>query len=275
MNRSVVILCGLLTFYNLSPIPNIAQSRSYAPLPNTMHLVQTALDKEKEHARSDRQWMVRVTEIEAGHSKVFQRVETSQGNIQRLLFIDGRTATGPEKDRSDAILHSLLTSQAARDKQMATHQSDLQDELRCLERIPRMYVFTEVKQSESLHRIHFVPNPAYKPANYKERVLHVLSGDVVIDAQRDRFIELSATVSESLTFGLGLIGYLNRGGSLYIRREEVAGGLIKTQESKVDLDGKIALIKDIGKHQSEILDDYSEVPGECDILCGLRLLNVH
>lgn len=132
-----------------------------------------------------------------------------------------------------------------------------------------------MEQRGSLHRVHFVPNPAYIPTNYKERVLHVLSGDFVIDAQRDRFTELSATVSKSLTFGLGLIGYLSQGGSLYLRRVEVGGGLLKTRESKLDINGKVALIKDIGKHQSETLNDYSEVPSECDILCGLRLLDVH
>ena len=138
MNRSAVILFGLLVFKILSPNPGAAQTSSYALSPNTMHLIQMALEKEKEHALSDRQWMVRVTETEAGHSKVFQRVETSQGNIQRLLSIDGQPATGPERSRNEAILHSLLTSQAVRDKQVATHQSDLQDELRFFERIPRM-----------------------------------------------------------------------------------------------------------------------------------------
>ena len=82
-------------------------------------------------------------------------------------------------------------------------------------------------------------------------------------------------MTDSVTVGLGLLGYLKKGGSIQLRREVEIGNELKSKALKIDLEGKIMLVKDVGKHQSESFDEYSLAPAACDLLCGLRILGVH
>jgi len=85
-----------------------------------------------------------------------------------------------------------------------------------------------------MKRIAFRPNPSYAPKTYEQRVLHAFGGLICCEpggkAPRGTF----ATLEQQVDFGYGVIGRLDKGGSINITRVRVSPGIWKTASFKID-----------------------------------------
>jgi hypothetical protein len=96
-------------------------------------------------------------------------------------------------------------------------------------------------------------------------VLHAMSGIVLVDLQDKCLAEISATLTQPVEFGHGLIGSLRKGGAVEIKRTRLSPGLWKTSSMKIDINGRIILFKTISEQQDETRSDFTPVAEDTSV----------
>ena len=103
--------------------------------------------------------------------------------------------------------------------------------------IPDAFLFDDQGKQGGFEKLEFSPNPAYKPKSYEEMALHAMTGILLIDLQEKRLAQISATLTQQVEFGHGLIGSLKRGGTIEVKRTRLSTGIWKTSSTRIDING--------------------------------------
>ena len=141
-----------------------------------------------------------------------------------------------------------------------------------LQEIPNVFLFVDQGTQDGMKRIAFRPNPSYAPKTYEQRVLHAFGGLIVVNLEEKRLAGLSATLEQQVDFGYGVIGRLDKGGSINITRVRVSPGIWKTASFKIDMRGRMVLFKTISKQQDETRDNFQPIDSHTTIDVALRQL---
>ena len=189
-----------------------------------------------------------------------QVIETVDGPVRHLLAVDGHPPTSgqmkEEDDQHQELLKNLSGRRAIR-KQRDDDEKTMDELLRI---IPDAFVFEDQGKEGESERIAFHPNPGFKPKTYEQRVLHALDGTVFIDLHEKRIARLSGSLETRVKFGYGLIGHVAQGGTTEITRVNLSPGVWKTSAEKIDIDGRLVMLKTINKHQEESRTGFEPVP---------------
>ena len=189
-----------------------------------------------------------------------QVIETVDGPVRHLLAVDGLPPTSgqmkEEDDQHQELLKNLSGRRAIR-KQRDDDEKTMDELLRI---IPDAFVFEDQGKEGESERIAFHPNPGFKPKTYEQRVLHALDGTVFIDLHEKRIARLSGSLETRVKFGYGLIGHVAQGGTTEITRVNLSPGVWKTSAEKIDIDGRLVMLKTINKHQEESRTGFEPVP---------------
>jgi hypothetical protein len=206
----------------------------------------------------------------AGHVYREQEIETADGPVRRLISIDGHEPSPSERKKDNDRLRELMEDPKARVtlKQNREAQEKKVDDL--LRVIPEIFRFEDQGKEGGLKKLAFSPNPAYKPKNYEETVLHAMSGVVLIDISEKRFAHFSATLTQRATFGYGLVGHLNQGGTIEVNRVRLSPGVWVTTLFRTDFDGRVAVFKSISKQLDETRTDFEPLPPDTNIQRALE-----
>ncbi|MGI4979800.1 MAG: hypothetical protein ACRYHB_05310 [Janthinobacterium lividum] len=219
-------------------------------------------------------WSTRTLKRESGHLLEYRRLETVDGILEQLVHTDGHAPDGPERAKSDAILHDLLTDASARTKAAETARADEARLKATISLIPVMFTFQDKASDGTTRVLTFVPNDAYKPKSFEERALHSLAGEVRIDVHSQRLKAFDAVVSDTVKFGFGLLGSISKGGTVHLQFSEVAPGIWKTSSAKLNVDGHIALVKSLSKTEDTERVDFQRLPADFTILQALSMMHV-
>jgi hypothetical protein len=174
-------------------------------------------------------------------------VETPDGSLPRLIFEDGKPLSSSRQREEDKRIAYL-----------ASHPSDFrrsnqrrqQDEARMpelLREIPTTFLFRTISSEGAYTRIAFQPNPSFKEKSYQDRVVHAMSGALLIHTPDMRLCELDAHLEHRVEFGYGILGQLSDKTHFFLTREEVSPAQWTTTKIRVHLDGSILLLKSISR----------------------------
>jgi hypothetical protein len=206
----------------------------------------------------------------AGHIYLEEEIETVDGSIHRLLSVDGHEPSPSDRKQDDDRLRELMQNPKARlalKKNRDADEKKFGDLLRVL---PEAFLFEDQGKRGNMENLAFRPNPAFKPNNYEEKGLHAMSGMMLVDLQEKRLAQLSGMLTQQVDFGLGLIGHLNKGGTIQVTRVRLSPGLWKTSSSRIDLDGRFVLFKTISKQQDETHSDFKPLASDTSMEQALR-----
>ena len=189
-----------------------------------------------------------------------QVIETVDGPVRHLLAVDGHPPTSGQLKEEEVQHHELLKNPSATRaiRKQRDNDDKTMDEL--LRIIPDAFVFEDRGKEGESEKIAFHPNPGFKPKTYEQRVLHALDGIVFIDLHEKRIARLSGSLGTRVKFGYGLIGHVEQGGTTEITRVNLSPGVWKTSAEKIDIDGRLAMLKTINKHQEESRTGFERVP---------------
>jgi hypothetical protein len=189
-----------------------------------------------------------------------QVIETVDGPVRHLLAVDGHPPTSGQIKEEDDRHQELLKNPSGRRtirKQGDDDEKTMQELLRI---VPDAFVFENLGNEAGSERIAFHPNPGFKPKTYEQRVLHALDGVVLIDLHEKRIARISGSLGTRTKFGYGLIGHVAQGGTTEITRVNLSPGVWKTSTEKIDIDGRLIMLKTISKHQEESRTGFEPVP---------------
>ena len=207
-------------------------------------------------------WSYRVERHDDKHIILEQVIETVDTPVTHLLAVDGNAPTAAQLQEEDDRHRRLLRNSAGQSAVKKDHGEDSKKMEEMLRIIPEAFVFQDLGKQRGLEKIAFHPNPDFKPKTYEQRILHTLVGTAFIDLHDKQIARISASLAQRVEFGLGLLGRVDKGGSMNITRTRLSEGVWQVSVEKIDLSGRMAIFKSLNRHKDEQRSDFKPVaPG--------------
>jgi hypothetical protein len=196
-----------------------------------------------------------------GHLWTEKVVETDDGLLRRLIAEDGKPLPPKDAEAEDRRL-SYLVAHPEEFRRLNQNRKD--DEVRArdlLSMLPHAFLFEDHGAGNGCEVIAFRPDPAFHPANFQERVIHSMSGTVLVNTSAKRLCGIDAHLEHEVDFAFGLLGKVSQDGRASFTRKEVSPGNWKTAQVSVHIDGKLLLMKTISRDQESAHRDFKQIPG--------------
>src|SRR5260370_39787747 len=117
------------------------------------------------------------------------------------------------------------------------------------------------KVGDELVRLKFRPHPHYSPPSRVEQVLLGMQGYLLIDKNACRLAKIEATLFREVSFGWGILGHLDQGGSFLVQQADGGDGTWDVIHLRLDFTGKIIMVKHLAIRSEETFSDFRRRPG--------------
>jgi hypothetical protein len=186
-------------------------------------------------------------------------VETPDGSLPRLISEDGRPLSSSRQREEDKRVAYLAShpSEFRRDKERREQDEARMPEL--LRAVPNVFLFRTISSEGAYTRIAFQPNPSFHERSYQDRVVHAMSGMLLIHTTDMRLCELDAQLEHRVEFGYGILGQLSDKTHFFLAREEVSPAQWTTTKIRVHLDGSILLLKSISRDVDASRSSFKQI----------------
>jgi hypothetical protein len=205
-------------------------------------------------------WCYRKLLDKDGKRQLFASCQTEAAEINRLMAENGKPLTAKQWQLEDSRIKKLLgnPSQLKKDK-----QQQLEDEKQAtnlLKMIPEAFEFQQESRDASRVKLNFTPNPKFRPSGSSGFVFHHMDGTLTLDLKQKRLVEISGHLNSDVKFMGGFLGHLDKGGTFFVRQQEVTPGHWEMTRMDVQMNGKALFFKTISVRSNEIDTDFHAVP---------------
>jgi hypothetical protein len=263
MRVSGQIVAGLLFASTLMPLR--AQMKAEASAPpaaseSAAELIREVVYNELHDRERDSHWEYRSECTSPSQSYVREQVETANGPIFRMIALDGTPLDAAQRLREDERLDQYIHDPGQIARVARNHQEDEQRLGAAIQLLPQAAIFEySGDPQDGIVQLRFHPNPDFVPSGIEARIVHALEGTFTINLRFRRMIEMRGVVSERVDFGYGLLGQVEKGGVFEIHRQQVSDAHWKTDLVDIRVQGRILLLKTVGKVQREARSDFRPV----------------
>jgi hypothetical protein len=228
------------------------------------HAVQHRVDADAHHAPL-RYLLRKVEQRRDGvRDTTKEIIETQDGDVARLVAIDDKPLS-PEAERLE--LDRLDNLARHPELQEHRHRSELKDAERTnhlLSLLPQAFHYRMEGLTQcgarQCYRISFTPDLRFDPPDMEADVLRGIAGEVWIDQTEERLTRLDAHFIDDVDFGFGILGKLNRGGSVVLEQSNIGDHDWELTSLRLHLTGKALLVKSVEMHVTENASRFSRVP---------------
>ena len=241
-----------------------AQSAEETPSP--VKLVRAASYNDLHSSSSGHLYRYRVQTVEDGKQTTKEVIETRDGDMSRLLEVDGKPLDAEAEAKERARLEKLRDNpdEQARRHRKSQAESGRSDEMVRL--LPDAFRYTYIGMvagpNGPCYRLRFEPNPAFQPPDREAEVYHGMAGEIWIDQGQQRIAKLDARLISDVDFGWGVVGRLLQGGTILVEEQDVGYHRWETIRQDLHLSGKILLVKPLRIESTEKADDFQPVPDQ-------------
>jgi hypothetical protein len=237
-------------------------------------LVRDVIYNELHDRERDSHWEYRSECLSTAQNVVREQVETASGPVFRLIEQDGKPLDASQQQRENERLDEYIHDPGQIAHVARAHENDEAQVAAILQLAPNAFLFDyEGPPSGGVARIAFRPNPAFVPQTYQARIVHALTGTMIVDVPLKRAIDMSGSVAERVDFGYGLLGHVEQGSSFHIHRHQVSATHWKADLIETHVKGKVLLVKSLSKDQRETRSDFRPVPGDTTLAQAKEMLN--
>ena len=205
-------------------------------------------------------WMYRDSDTVPAKSTVKLVVETPDGTASKLILLNGHPLTAQQQAQDEARMESVLTDPSVVARQRKSSAHDDQQAVSLMKMLPDGFIWTYAGESDGKITLAFKPNPAFQPPTYASRVFAAMAGQMVVDATQKRLIVLSGKLIQTVEFGWGIFGKMDKGGTFRVVRSQVAPSIWEITETHVHIQGHMLIFKSINEQGDEISSDYKKTP---------------
>jgi hypothetical protein len=220
-------------------------------------------------------WMYRLEKGQYGKKQVEEMIETKEGSLSRLLSINDRPLTAKQQAEEDQRVQELMTSRSAKRKLQRALDAETLQGKRLFKMLPDAFVFNYAGGEGNLVKLSFKPNLNFHPPSLEARVFHDMEGEMWVDCKQERLAAFNGHLTQDVKFGLGLLGYLDKGGHFEVRQAEVVPGHWDMTAMSVAMTGKALLFKSFGVQQTENRRDFHRVSDDLTLTQAADILNGH
>jgi len=224
-------------------------------------LLRRVVDSElKAQANDHAHWMYEIKAGVSGKEQVKVAVQTREGYLDRLRFVNGQPITPEQEKQEDERIARLLKRPDEQKKQRRAQEEDARQTERLFKMLPDAVTARYGKRQGELVEILFEPNPNFHPSSHQAAVFHAMAGRIWINARENRLVEIEGRLTRGVKFGGGLFGHLDKGGEFHVKQSEVAPGYWEITLLHVNMHGKALFFKTIAVQENEIRSNFRRVP---------------
>ncbi|HET9280471.1 MAG TPA: hypothetical protein VFR24_00775 [Candidatus Angelobacter sp.] len=217
-------------------------------------------------------WRYRIHREDDKGSQDRDVIETKDGQIARTLLINGRPLTPQDRANDDARMKKLVQDASDRAKREKRLKDDSDRVEQMFKAIPDAFIFKYDGEENGQVRLTFFPNPHYEAPNRELQVFKSLSGKMWIDRAGGRLTRMDGTLFEDVTFGWGLLGRLNKGGTFSVIQSRVGDDHWEVVSLDVKMSGHAIIFKTINVKQMQRLTDFRRVSNDLTIAQAYQML---
>jgi len=242
-----------------------AQSLPPEPVDATA-LVRRAVQHRLDAGKSHRPVRYLVHRTDERHDTTKEIIETVDGGVARLVAIDGKPLSA-EADRAELDrLDTLANHPELQEHRHKSEQKDAERVDRLLALLPDAFLYrlegTAPCAAGQCYRLSFAPNPHFTPPNLEADLLRGVAGEVWIDTRQERLTRLEGHFIAEVEFGFGILGKLNKGGTVLLEQTDVGGQDWELTRLTLHVTGKALMVKPLSFQINEEASGFSPVqPG--------------
>jgi hypothetical protein len=233
------------------------------------------------------------------HNIIQDIIETAQGDVALVVASNGAPLSPAAHQAQIERLHTLAADPALQEHRRKREQEDLDRVNKLLRLLPDAFIYTYAgtetcnvastpdvhipgqpippqpaaqQASQVCYRLTFTPNPTFNPPDIGSDILRGMAGDLWMEKSQDRLVRLNAHLIASVDFGWGILGRLDKGGTVFLEQSDVDGGEWELTRMKLNLTGKALLVKSLNYQMTEEMAHFSPVPPNLDYREAIKML---
>jgi hypothetical protein len=205
-------------------------------------------------------------------------IETAQGDVARLIAIDNQPLTAEANQAELDRLNTLANHPEIQEHRRQREQKDADRVDRLMRLLPDGFLYRDEGTSPcpsaqgTCHHLTFSPNPAFEPPDVEANIFRGLAGEVWIDQAQERLARLDAHVIANVDFGWGILGKLDKGGTIQLEQSDIGNHDWELTTLKLNLKGKALMLKPLDIQLTEQASHFSQVPPDVDYRKAIQLL---
>ena len=249
------------------------------PAVDPQKIVRSASWNELHATSPGRSFRFQQRKVDPKVSTVKEIFETKDGDVARLMEKDGKPLP-PEEERAEMDrLNNLLAHPELQEHRHKKEQEDGARGDEMVRMLPDAFLFTSDGMVDGpngpCYRLKFRPNPAFAPPDREGQVYHGMVGELWVDQAQMRLVKIDAHLISDVNFGWGVLGRLYKGGSILVQNADVGLHHWETIHMKLQLQGKIMMMKSVDFSTTEDYSNFQIMPQELGYQEAIRLLQNH
>jgi hypothetical protein len=211
------------------------------------------------------------SERTGGHLWTERVVETPFGRVRFLLAEDSKPLS-PDRMKQE---RDRLANDAAHPEAFQKHEQALKDDevhaRQMLDLLSRGFLLENIKPQSADWYIDFRPDPKYSPSGIEEKVLHGMSGWLLVTQSGMRLHHIEGRLPADVGIGFGLVANV-KAGSNFETTKAVEEGQWRTVRVISDMRGKAVLFKTISKNQDLARTEFKRVANNLTVAQAVEML---
>lgn len=200
-----------------------------------------------------------------GMTKQYQVFYLDGDEVDRLVKKDSKELSAAEQQKENEHIQKVVQDyekrQAREAKQGGEDPKKRRDEVTVSDFL-RIDQFTnprrEAFRGHEVIVFDFEPNPAYKPANTSERLLHELSGAVWIDEEDAAVVRLEAYLNSSFKMAGGLFASVQKGSAFVFEQAKINDEVWLPSYLEAHFNARLMLLKGLNGNFTERYSNYQK-----------------
>jgi hypothetical protein len=207
-----------------------------------------------------------------GHLWRERVVETRLGKVRLLLAEDGKPVSADRAAAQREKLARIVANPEEFRRRELTTKSDEDHAEQMLTLLQKAFLFDDPRADGSDLEIGFRPDPAYKTQSMEERVLHAMSGTILVDQRTLQLHRIEGKMPQDVSLGYGLLGTVHAGSSFNTTHEREPGGDWKDATVNTAIEGKAMLFKEIGRNEYVVHSDFQRLAPDISVAEAVEML---
>jgi hypothetical protein len=212
------------------------------------------------------------SERTGGHLWVEQVIETGMGTVRLLLAEDGKPLSAERLAAERSRLADIAAHPDAFQRRAQSMKNDEEHAEQMLALLHKAFLFDEPHPDGSDVRIGYRPDPAYQPRTMEEKVLHAMSGEVLVDEKTLQLHRIEGKIPADVSLGYGILGTVHAGSSFATTHEMEPGGEWKDATVNTAIEGKAMLFKEIGKNEHVVHSEFKRLSDNISVADAVGML---
>ncbi|HZD94902.1 MAG TPA: hypothetical protein VE133_11650, partial [Candidatus Sulfotelmatobacter sp.] len=235
--------------------------------------VRQTIQREMDAQKNDHShWHYRIHREDEKGTQDREVIDAKEGQLAHTLLINGQPLTAEQRAADEARMKKLVEDAGERAKR-AKREKDDEDKLtQMFKALPDAFIFKYDGIENTLVRLTFSPNPHYDAPNRELQVFRSLSGKMWIDRAAGRLARMDGSLFEDVTFGWGLLGRLNKGGTFSVIQSRVGDNHWDITALDVKMSGHAVIFKSINVKQLQRMTDFRRVSNDLTIAQAYKIL---